>query len=139
MANITFDDGSGSTSIASTGIPAPGDRLAGWSPGANIIRAEAVGLGNGITYGFEFRRDRHARFSIRYIKASALDALLRFQEWAESGGAFTVNTADAAARSYACVLLAGTRVEITEPDDFNEYAVTLTAKSTAGSRMICVY
>jgi hypothetical protein len=135
VANIVFN----SITLQSP-VPAPGNRFLSWRPKANPIGPRHAALGSGQPYKVKLRDEQQASFIITNLRPSDLDTVLQFQDWAEQGGVFTVNTQDASSRSYTCYLAPETTVEIQGPDQDYEYSMSLTVINSAQTgRMLCVY
>jgi hypothetical protein len=141
MASIVFNDGTSAT--LTNGKPSPADRFSSWNPSSIIYGAEEEALGTGQLYTFSFRNDYLVTFELRAIPQSQMSVMLRLQRHLKSGGTVTVNTGDAASRSYAtCCLQKGADCapKLSDPQNI-EYTQTFALRNVAGSPvdMICRY
>lgn len=146
MATITFTDGTGaatldnSTTAISTGV---GSRFADWTPFQRPIGPRIPALGTGRPYQFRFRTDYGASFTMTDIPNTSMATMLRCQEWLLRGEAVTVNTGDAANRSYTtCYLAPDGDVTITLQDkNLLLYSMSFTLINGAASptAMLCLY
>ena len=146
MATITFTDGTGaatldnSTTGISTGV---GSRFADWTPVQRPIGPRVPALGTGRPYQFRFRTDYGASFTMTDIPNTSMATMLRCQEWLLRGEAVTVNTGDAASRSYAtCYLAPDGDVTITLQDKnllLYSMSFTLINGAASPSAMLCLY
>lgn len=138
--SITWTDAGGAATLTN-GKPVPADRFTGWTPGSPVVKAEAASLATGQPFPFVFRNDYTATFALDKIPNTSQATVLRLIRWLESGGVVTVNTGDAASRTYAsCYLPVGVRpgFALSNPR-FLEYTLTLTLANIAGADMLCAY
>lgn len=147
---ITFTDTDGSCTV-SNGKPVPGDRLAGWTPLVRTIGPEGgnpVGLGNGITYGWEHRIDYGVRFSLEHIPQASLRDVIRLMRWLLRGddnptagnGVVVLNTGDQFSNSYTCRIWPGSEPQLEQMDrGMIEYKLTLDLLNTEEDIMVCGY
>lgn len=142
MASIQFTDGTGAVTLQSA-WPAPANRFGAWRPFAVPIGEGAHALGTGQRYQFVHRTDYGASFEIRGLVNTDVDLALRLQAHLISGGTCTVNTADAASRSYAtCCIAPDAEVSIEGPDVVTlEYVVRVAVINVAAApaAMLCEY
>lgn len=146
MATITFTDGTGAvtldngTTSISTGV---GSRFADWTPFQKPIGPRVPALGTGRPYQFRFRTDYGASFSLTDIPNTKMSDMLRCQEWLLRGESVTVNTGDAASRSYTtCYLAPDGDVTITLQDkNLLLYSMSFVLINGAASpaAMLCLY
>lgn len=150
--SITFTDEWGAVTLTN-GKPVPGDRFASWTPLVNTIGPEGgnpVGLGNGITYGWEHRVDFGAQFSLEHIPQAKLPDvqrlflyLMRGETSLDTGGVVTVNTGDKGSNAYQCRIWPGFVPEPPELMDRQtiEYRITLQLLNATPNPflMVCSY
>lgn len=148
--NITFTDDTGAVTLDND-KPAPGDRLTGWTPLVRTVGpagGNPVGLGNGITYGWEHRLDHGARFSIEHIPQAKLRDVQRLIHWlmrgeyTDGGGEGTVrlDTGDQHHNRYTCRIWPGSEPQLEQMDrGLIEYRLTLELLNTEQDFMICGY
>ena len=140
-ASITWTDTAART--LDNGLHAPGGWFAGWTPFARSVGPRAHALGTGIPHKYEFRTDYGARFRLEHILPTSHGLVLRLIEHLENGGVVTVNTGDAASRSYAeCYLAEGYDLrgvfEMTNRRAF-EFTLSLELINAGGEFMLCLY
>src|SRR6185312_16801454 len=132
--SITFDDGSGSTTIAAV---AP--RFAKWIPDAADVGPNETALGTGQLFQWTYRTDYSASLELPYIPAASLPDLQRLKLWLLRGGSITVNTADASANSYTVTLKPGTTPTLTLDQKLLEYTLALAILNTVAAPLTCTY
>lgn len=139
-SSITWTDGGGAATLTN-GKPVPADRFTGWTPNSPVVKAEADSLGTGQPYPFVFRTDYGATFSLDKIPNTSQATVLRLIRWLEAGGVVTVNTGDAANRTYAtCYMPKGAHPSFTLSDKRTlEYTLSLTLLNVAAADMLAVY
>ncbi len=111
MSSLSFTDFYGSA-ILLNGKPAPGDRFRSWTPLVRTIGAYPVGLGNGITYGWDHRVDFGVELTLEHIPMSQLGIVQRLLLCLMQGqndpvldtGVVLVETGDRDGHSYQCRL-----------------------------------
>jgi hypothetical protein len=148
---ITFTDEDGAV-VCETGKPNLMDRLAGFVPLVRTVGPEGgnpVGLGNGITYGWEHRVDFGCRFSLEHIPQAKLEDFQRLYLWLLRGvqtaagteGRVTLETGDVDEHTYVCRIWPGFEPAPPEQLDRNaiEYRMTLELLNTEQARMVCSY
>jgi hypothetical protein len=138
--SFAWTDGVGATTLTNSKTT-PADRFSGWTPGSPTVKAEADSLATGQPYPFVLRQDYTATFSLDKIPRTSQAGVLRLIRWLESGGVVTVNTGDAASRSYAsCYLPKGSHPSFSLTDPKNlEYTLSLTLINVAQADMLCQY
>lgn len=136
MANpsIAFDDGSGLTTITSL-VP----RLQNFVPDQMPIGPNETALGTGVSTQWVYRLDYSATFEMAYIPAASMSDLQRLKVWLLSGGNVTLNTADAAARSYTVNLKPGTTPSWKLDQKMLEYTLSLAVLNAAAAPIVCIY
>lgn len=146
MATITFTDGTGAVTLdnGTTGVSSGvGSRFTGWTPFQRPIGPRVTALGTGRPYQFRFRTDYGASFSLVDIPNTKMSDMLRCQEWLLRGEAVTVNTGDAANRSYTtCYLAPEGDISITMTDkNLLLYSMSFVLINGAASptAMLCLY
>ena len=99
--SIQWTDTTGSATL-NNGMPAPGDRFAGWTPSPNPSEdaADRVWSLAGATHEWKFRTDYTATFRLEYIQRDDLDLVDRLILHLQSGGSITVNTGDVSVSPY---------------------------------------
>lgn len=136
MANpsIAFNDGSGTTTITSV-VP----RLQNFVPDQLPVGPNETALGTGVVQQWVYRMDYTATLEMAYIPAASLADLQRLKAWLLSGGTATLNTADAAARSYTVGLKPGTAPSWTLDKKLLEYTLSIAVLNTVAAPLICIY
>lgn len=146
MATITFTDGTGAVTLdnGTTAIAnGVGSRFMDWSPFQRPIGPRTTALGTGRPYQFRFRTDYGASFRLIDIPNTKMSDMLRCQEWLMRGEAVTVNTGDAASRSYTtCYLAPDGDVTISMTDKnllLYSMSFVLINGAASPSAMLCLY
>lgn len=139
-SSISWTDATGAASLTN-GKPVPGDRFGNWTPRNPPVNDAENSLADGVLHTFEFRVDYTAAFELRGIPNTSQDLALRLMLHLERGGAVSVATGDAAARTYgSCKLAPGTKPEFTLSDPvYIEYTLSLVLLNTAAASMLCIY
>lgn len=140
--SLTWTDEIGAATLVN-GLPAPADRFAGWTPFRRPVGPRAHALGTGLPYKYRLRTDYGARFRLEYIKPTRHELVMRLIDHLENGGVVTVNTGDAAGRSYAaCYVAEGFDLSgALEQSDRRtiEYTLTLELINSGAADMLCLY
>lgn len=138
--SIAWTDGVGATTLTN-GKPVPADRFSNWTPASPTVKAEADSLATGQPFPFVFLQMYTVSFSLDKIPQTSQAGAMRLIRWLEAGGVVTVNTGDAATRSYAsCYLLKGTHPTFTLSNPRNlEYTLSLTLINTAAADLLAQY
>jgi hypothetical protein len=138
MASIAFTDGTGAATLTN-GKPVPADRFRNWTPDTDTTGPKEEGSGTGDLFVWSFRDNYLVTFDLECIPASSITTLMRLKRWLIGGGAITVNTGDAASRSYTCKMPKGQPPQITYDPEFKEYTLKLTLRNTAAADLVCEY
>jgi hypothetical protein len=141
-STITFTDAGGAVTLTN-GKAVPGDRFSGWTPSSRPFADPANALADGRLYVWDYRTDHGVSFELRGIRRGDVDLAIRCQLWLLGGGAITVNTGDASARSYTSLRLApGTEPELEMSDSGSiEYTLRLSLIDTQATPvpLLCEY
>ena len=138
--SIAFTDGGGAVSITN-GLTVPADRFRQWVPDSPSVKAESESLATGQPFPFVFSQRYTVTFRLDEIPQTQQANVMRLILWLEGGGVITVNTDDAAARSYTqCYMTKGQRPQFTLTDPpLLRYSLVLSLVNIAGAPFLCQY
>ena len=135
MASIVWTDSTGTATLENAHAGTTASRFANWRPLGRAVGEKATGLGDGARHSFTFRQDYLAAFELRDIPESAMLLMDRLARHLDAGGTITVNTGDAASRTYTCTLAPGAEPPDPEMTDERErwYRLTFTLLNAAAT------
>jgi hypothetical protein len=138
-SSLEWDDDQGAGTLTN-GYPAPGDRFAGWEMDSPLQSVEAETLADGTVHVFEFHAKYHVTFELRDIPQDQVASALRLIRHLNRGGEVTVNTGDAASRTYTCQKVKGSQPSLGKPDPNTlRRTLKLTLRNTDTDDMVCIW
>lgn len=141
MASIQWTDGTGAATIAPrVGGVSAASRFNNWEPMPVVVGPRHHRLGSGAPMVEVLRIDRVVSFTVPMLFAEDQALADRLIIHAMSGGTFTVNTTDLAARTYTCTIPEGGAITFGFADGQEmRYELRVQARNTAAAAMQCIY